>query len=372
MKRSVSILTGIVLISSGIGLLSLKHYGFSIKNYKGVNTDLNNIGINSNKSSVEIGSDGVYIKDKNNRISVNTYGIDIRDGKNDTNIKVEPGFNFKIGNFFNNFNITNSDLVEKNVNQKKFESMDGINFIDIATPFINVNIIPEEREDIKIHYNGYLKSNYIPELETKRLGNILYITFKRNNSNSYSVSNSDIKLNIYIPNNYEDRIKVITSSGDINVSKLELSQLNLTTNSGDIIVKDVTLDTISTETSSGNQIIKSITSTKSNLIASSGDINVYNFIGDMVVETSSGEIKLNYNEFNKDINATTSSGNVKIVLPESSQFNIDAYASSGNITTEFPVTIMDKQKCNLTGKVGNSSNNIEIITSLGDIEIKNK
>ena len=105
--------------------------------------------------------------------------------------------------------------------RRKIETVDGIQNIDIETPFIDVNIISENRKDIRIHYNGSLKANYIPELNAKKCQHSIY-NCKKEGINSYSVSNSNLKLDIYVPMNFKDNIKITTSSGDINVSNVNL------------------------------------------------------------------------------------------------------------------------------------------------------
>jgi DUF4097 and DUF4098 domain-containing protein YvlB len=338
-KKLVFILIGVVLISFGVGLLSLNHYGFNLYNSEGANIDLNGININDGNSSVKIGP----------KFTVKA---------NDSNNKV-----FGKG-------MSRKNLIRKNVNEEKLEDIKGIKTIDVETPFVDVNIIPEEREDIKIHYNGYLEATYIPELKTKKSGDILYIMAKGDNLNSSRVYSTDLKLNIYIPIAFKDNIEIVTSSGDINVSKLKLSNLKLAASSGDIGIHDLSVDNLSIETSSGEQIVKNVKSKNSNFLASSGDIEIYSFIGDTNVTTSSGEINMDYEKFNNSIDAAASSGDITIKLPSNSEFNLNANTSSGEIESSFPITVTGKQKNSLSGKVGNSVNAINITTSSGDISIK--
>ena len=371
-KKLVFILIGVVLISFGVGLLSLNHYGFNLYNSEGANIDLNGIDINDGNSSVKIGPGGIHVVDGDNNVKVGVNGIDIKDSDG-TSVKIGPRFTVKINDGNNKVfgkGMSRKNLIRKNVNEEKLEDIKGIKTIDVETPFVDVNIIPEEREDIKIHYNGYLEATYIPELKTKTSGDTLYIMAKGDNLNSYSVYSSDLKFNIYIPMDFKDNIKITTSSGDINVSKLELSNLKLDASSGDIEIYDLSVDNLSIGTSSGEQIVKNVKSKNSNFLASSGDIEIYSFIGDTNVTTSSGEINMDYEKFNNNIDAAASSGDITIKLPSNSEFNLNANTSSGEIESSFPITVTGKQKNSLSGKVGNSVNAINITTSSGDISIK--
>lgn len=346
-KKTVAILTGIVLIAFGIGFLALN------------------------------------------------YG-------NNQNISISPNEENGINKFFG------KSMVKENIDEEKIETVDGIQNIDIETPFIDVNIISENRKDIRIHYNGSLKANCIPELNAKKNANTLYITAKKEGINSYSVSNSNLKLDIYVPMNFKDNIKITTSSGDINVSNVNLYNLNVVASSGDVKIYDLIIESLSVktssgeqegenlkivnanflsssgninindlfteslsvETSSGDQKFKGLESKKSSFLASSGDIEIYGSTGDVDATTSSGDINLNYDVFSNNITIVASSGDVDIVLPKDAEFNINANTTSGDIESSFPVTVTGKLKNTLNGKVGNSNNTININTTSGDISIE--
>ncbi|MCF6460908.1 DUF4097 domain-containing protein [Clostridium sp. Cult3] len=344
-KKLVLILVGVALVAFGVGLLSLNRYGFNIYDRQGINIAFDGIDIRDGNSAVNIGPGGIHIVDGDEQVKVGFKGIW---GKNTKN------------------------LIKKDIDEEKLEDIKGIKNIDIETPFIDINIIPEKREDVKIHYNGYVESSYIPKLETNKSNNTLYIVAKKGNSNSYSVYNSNLKLDIYVPMDFKYNIRTITSSGDIKISKLELMDLDLTASSGDIQVYDMNLDNLSIETSSGEQELKNIKSQNSSFLASSGDIEIYNFTGDINITTSSGDIHLDYKTFNNNVGITASSGDVKVILPSNSNFNLDANTFSGEIESNFPVTITGKLKNNLSGKVGNGTNSINITTSSGDISINSK
>jgi len=292
-KKLVSILVGIALISFGIGLLSLEHFGY-----------------------------------KN--------GI----------------FKFVVDNISEGIQEDDSNYVEKNIDEEKLENIDGINTINVDVPFLDVNVIPENRDDVKIHYNGYIKANFIPKLKTERSSDILYISLEKKSHVSYNVKESDAKLDIYIPKTYEKNIKISTSFGDINIANLNISQLELDSNYGDIEIKNLNGDI------------------KANI--SYGKMDIENHSGDLTATTSFGDIDLKYSNFDNNIDATTSYGDIKIELPKNSQFNIDATYSFGDIDIDFPVTISKNEKNRIAGRIGNSKNNIKLESDFGDIRIKSK
>lgn len=124
MKKTVIILIGVVLIAFGIGFLALNHGG------------IRNISFDTNEEN-------------------------------------------SINKFFG------KSMVQENIDEEKTETIDGVKNIEIKTPFVDVNIIAENRDDVRIHYNGSIQSNYIPELKTNIKANTLYISASKGGLNSY-------------------------------------------------------------------------------------------------------------------------------------------------------------------------------------------
>lgn len=315
-KKLVLILILITLVAFSIGFFSLKHYGYKIQN----------------KDNIDIGFKGISIKDGDSSMDINLDGIQVVDGKDKIKIRLD----------------------KNNVNEIKTETVEKIENINIETSLIDINIIPEKRKDIKIHYNGYIKSNYIPELKTKKSGNTLYITTEKNSTmKSHKVYSSNLKFDIYIPIDFKDNIDIITSSGDINIHDMNLNNLSI-------------------KTSSGKQTLKNIIANNSNFLTNSGNVETYKFTGNTCITTSSGDVYLDYETFNNNIIIATSSGDVEIKLPSNSQFQLNVQTSSGQFKSSFPLTITEKLKNNVSGKIGNSTNSINITTSSGDISINPK
>ncbi|WP_099187481.1 DUF4097 family beta strand repeat-containing protein [Tepidibacter mesophilus] len=274
------------------------------------------------------------------------------------------------GGFKGDFSILYKNKKTYNdLDQEKIEKIDTINQISIETSSCDVNIIPEDRQDVKAHLYGNITSTFKPELESKIKGKELLIFIKR--PNSYSIFNSDLKLDIYVPKSYKEDIEINSSSSNINIqSELTLNNLFINLSSGNANLKDINIKNLKYEASSGSLIGENIV-TKSTLIdVSSGYIELDKFTGNLRGESSSGSIKVNYNIFDNNIDLDTSSGTVNIGLPDDAKFYLDAECSSGNIECDFPIVVRGKQEDNtLRGTVENDKNKIIINTSSGNIKI---
>ncbi|HNT01527.1 MAG TPA: DUF4097 family beta strand repeat-containing protein, partial [Candidatus Saccharicenans sp.] len=142
-------------------------------------------------------------------------------------------------------------------------------------------------------------------------------------------------------------------SGDIRVEKIE-DDAQLSSVSGDIYATGIK-GSVEAEAVSGSIHLKDISQAKSVSAKSvSGSID---YRGDVM---SDGRYQFN-----------SHSGNVVLVLPASSSFELEAGAFSGTVKTEFPIEIIgeisDKQ---IKGKVGKGGAYIVAKTFSGRVEIR--
>ena len=284
---------------------------------------------------------------------------------------------------------------KQNINidiEKVFDTV-GINSISVDTSSTDVHFIPENRSDIKVHLIGYVSSGE-PELRAEQNGEELDV-YTRNNNNGvitigFNISN--LKLNIYVPSDYSKDLKIRTSSGVVELGKLNVENFTYDASSGDLKGEDFTSKSsriktssgvvklngfggdLELKTSSGDAVIEyAKESTSTNIITSSGEIKLRNIAGDLNSRSQSGDIEVDYAIFKNKVDMKSSSGQVELMLPTDSEFGIKVNTSSGDIRTDFSVAQSGEiDEDNLEGTVGNSSNQIEINTSSGDVRIRKK
>lgn len=383
-KKLIAILAGVVLVAFGVAFLSYNlsggqmglniSHGNKWNNHN--NKNFNGINIDADGSKVKIGFSGIHVEDEDGtEVKINPGGIYVKDGNEVVDIspkgvyvngeEVDP-------DEYNNFS-DNKNSKKSNINTSKSENMTGISNVVVETSFVDVNFIPDERSDVKIIYNGKIKSNCVPELKTKKSGNTLYIYAKNDNKiKSFNVNYSDLKLDIYIPKSYSDDINIASTSGDIDISKMKFNDLILGTVSGDIELNDLILKSLVANTTSGDLDSINVSSDKLVFNSTSGDIEVGNACEDIQVNTISGDIDVSYKDYNNDISANTVSGDIKLILPKKSEFQLDAKTVSGDLRCDFPITVQGKQKNSLEGTVGSGKNKINIGTNSGDLNIYSK
>lgn len=355
MKRWIPILIGIMLIAFGIGFYSLIYYdGFRLSDLNGSKGYFN---IRSNNSKVQFGKNNMEIRDGDSYVNIGLGGIEVRDGDEHVTIGIDginvndgKGSKVSIGNIKSWFGIYSSDLKTTTVNEEKQESIKGVDSIKISSSFVDIKITTEDRDDVKIHYHGTMKSNVVPKLEVEKSNGEMEIKLTTA-KNNYTMVNSDVILEVFIPKEFNDDISVITSSGDIYGLNISGRRLNLTSSSGDISFN---------KSVANNTVINS----------SSGDINIKEISGDINVNSSSGDIVLTTDSKMGNLYISSSSGDVDIFVESGANYSVLGTTSSGDVNSKGPISINQDRngKFNLT--LGAGEKTLKITTSSGDVTFK--
>ena len=200
---------------------------------------------------------------------------------------------------------------------------------------------------------------------------------------------NDIKLSISykitVPT--DTTVKAGTGSGSIKVSGVSGS-VTSGSGSGSIRVEDVGGDarlrtgsgSIKAENVGGNfhgstgsgSIHASLAgASEVEVSTGSGSIKVTGINGSLRAKTGSGSVRLT-GAPEGDWSVTTGSGGITVDFPEGSSFDLKASASSGSVTTDFPITIQGKiSRRKLEGTVGDGGHSVRLSSSSGSIRIGN-
>lgn len=307
-RRLVPIIIGVVLVAFGVGVLSLRYND----SHKFIDSEFGNIiNIKSNDGTVKIGKKGIEVKDGDDHVSIGLGGINVRDGEDHIvvgwdGIKINEGnkSTVRIGGMGNWPRFRSKRIKWETVDEDKLTQIHGINTITVASSFIDVKITAEDRDDIRMHYYGKMKSDVVPNLEFKKEADNLSIELKSSNKNSYTVAGSNVVLEIFVPKSFNGNFSTFTSSADIYMKNLIAENFAISSSSGDIEL--ATLE---------GKVL--------NLSTSSGDIETEDCIGEFNVATSSGDISLDNDKTGGNINISSSSGDVSIKFPEDASYKID-------------------------------------------------
>ena len=162
-----------------------------------------------------------------------------------------------------------------------------------------------------------------------------------------------------------DSVNVTASSGDIDVNGTA-DKINLVASSGDIkLTQKGDSSEVEMEASSGHVTADVENINKVDVTTSSGDV-VFNGkkIKEVNATASSGEAKYTFDEAPGKSSFTSSSGDIKIYVPEKSDITVVSTHSSGEFDDELPFGKEgEKYVC------GSGTNKMDITTSSGDQKI---
>ncbi len=266
----------------------------------------------------------------------------------------------------------NFSIALEQIDESKTFNAENINKIYIDIKSSDINIIPSADEEIRVRLSGEVSTNRnrdIPSLVAYESGDELRIEIIQQRKVFIGINIWRTKLDVYIPEDSIEVLKVDTVSSDINISDLKVNEIDCNGVSGDFKGESLFAEDIKFDTTSGDVNIKDYT----------GDINIHTVSGDLVLEdgsqndnieavTVSGDMHIEQ-EDPSDMNIRTTSGDVGIGLSEDAGFYLKINTVSGDIDNKFPIKITSSSRRNLEGTVGSNGKEIVVSTTSGDINV---
>lgn len=246
--------------------------------------------------------------------------------------------NWSIG--WNNYTNSLSGNIEK-------DFPNSIENINIITTSSNVSIFPHDASNINVDIRGDFDSNHKYNDCIKKFD----ITDKDINiETSTEDFFNDVSLNIYIPNNFNGNINLKTTSGDMSISSLKLSNLLLSSTSGEIKSYNVT-------------------SSNSKINSTSGSLDYTGSLGECTISSTSGDIELNLSDLGNNSTITSTSGEIDVNLASAIGYKANISSTSGDIEARNNNTDNLNINKSYTFTNGDGTKNISIHTTSGDISI---
>lgn len=251
------------------------------------------------------------------------------------------------------------------VKQKRTEKIEFLNKDDLS------DFIKTEEGKIEINMDSISRA-------MKSLGDKIKMQFSNGMSIGFGTAGSEVT--IQVPENAIPHVKLQTTSGDIHMDDVALSDLSITSTSGDINVsagEDQHMERVDMRTTSGDMEISAFAD-RMDIASTSGDVEVEGRINDLTVNTISGDIDVRADVKNmtfkavsgdvdlqfdseeiREVCGSTISGDIGIDLPDGiGAIGIHTQTRSGDVTT--------RHHCDGVGPMVNGS-----VTSMsGDITIR--
>lgn len=219
-----------------------------------------------------------------------------------------------------------------------------------------------------------------------------------------------IELNIFcisggvIISDISGGVEINVTSGDLWIKRVK-GHLDLETTSGDAEISTIEGGIVASGTSSDLEIFDvkgnvNLSSTSGNASAenvagsiqinnTSGDVSLKEVEGNIEVSTASGDVIIDQKEGGLRLESSsgdmevktkifpqykyyveTSSGYIRLLLPQDSNAEVELETSSGSLDCKLPLTVSSVSRNLLKGKLGEGGPQINLITTSGEIELR--
>jgi len=177
--------------------------------------------------------------------------------------------------------------------------------------------------------------------------------------------NSDGNIEVTVPRNY--RVGVRTGGGDIQLADTT-APARLNTSGGDVTAKNVSAN-IELRTSGGGIHADNIKG-EVDADTSGGDVRLLNIDGKIHGNTSGGSVRVSLVGANRGISATTSGGDIEVILPRATTGNLKATTSGGDISSDLPLSSTTQKEGRLEGILNGGGQPIDAHTSGGSVRLR--
>ena len=238
--------------------------------------------------------------------------------------------------------------------------------LDIELSSSDLIIIVEDRDDLTMTYETFENG---PEIKLRE-GKTLRVV--ESNDWPFFISfDQSPRLTLYLPIDFNETIKIDTSSGDVDASELLLSQLDIHLSSGDITIDDTQVNDLALDLSSGDVDLTHVVTEFLTIKTSSGDVTLNHIEGEVSGRSSSGDVSVTLADLSNDFAYDLSSGDFDMSILKSPQdMDLNASCSSGDVEVDFDLDDYDRDEDNkIIGRIGPGTYDLDIHTSSGDIEI---
>lgn len=260
-----------------------------------------------------------------------------------------------------------------NMDQHKIFEYSNENII-LQSVSTDVKVIVDDRKDIKVDFFGEIKSNSQtqPELIIEKAGNDIkiYIDYHKNNS----IREDDAQLEVYIPKDFSKTFKIQTVSAQVEAAGLKADTLCVDVTSGEVELSEIEAkNALEFQSVSAGISLTDIISNKTTIESVSGDITIEGSLGQMNINTVSGDIDAVTDQLIASNKIETISGEFQLDIPDNTPFGFDLNSVSGDIdiSEDIDVQLSAEKEHMKKGKSGSNTNvYLEAQTVSGDITIE--
>jgi hypothetical protein len=271
------------------------------------------------------------------------------------------------------------------VDERKSVSLDGVTSLVIVG--VSEDIVLGDASsasggaslDAWLHGNAGGSPSELPRLTAERAGSVVTVKVERIPRVVLSFNWTDVKLDVGLPAGYAGDLSVHSTSGGITLARHTYRALAVSSTSGSLKLDTVSASSLVMHTTSGDLAASAVSAGTADLSSTSGGIRVTSLAGANAAKmhTTSGDVDVTFAAVPARLDASSTSGSVRIRLPADAAFKLDARSTSGRVTCAFPITLQQDApeggRHALSGNVGGSAAGtatVSVHTTSGGIAIQ--
>jgi DUF4097 and DUF4098 domain-containing protein YvlB len=261
-----------------------------------------------------------------------------------------------------------ANAAEKTFDRTFTVSPGGSLVVDADSASVSVSGTDSNQVTVHMIARGPEKELASMRLEAAQKDNGVAVTMRRPEKRSWFNWGSwsgDSRIEVKVPKRYQ--ISVRTGGGSVELVDTSGSA-KLQTSGGDITVRNVT-GTVNARTSGGGILADRV---RGDIDAdtSGGDVRLLNIDGKIKGNTSGGNVRCSLVGLNRGITATTSGGDVEVIVPRATTGNFSATTSGGGVNLEIPISTTELKDGRAKGSLNGGGAPIEAHTSGGNISLR--
>ncbi len=162
-------------------------------------------------------------------------------------------------------------------------------------------------------------------------------------------------------------VDIRTGGGDVALTDT-IGPAKLRTSGGEIVAKNLS-GTIQAFTSGGGVRVDTLRG-EIDAGTSGGDVHLLHIDGKIHGDTSGGSVECSLVGPNRGITATTSGGDIRLILPADTKGTLEAKTSGGEIKSDLPIAMTEMHEGHVRGTLNGGGAPIEARTSGGNISLR--
>lgn len=257
---------------------------------------------------------------------------------------------------------------EKKLDRAFTVSPGGTLTVDADSATVRVSGVDSSQVTVHMSARGPEKDLADMKFEAAQAGNGVNVTLRRHEKGgwfSWRSWSGEQRIEVTVPRQYS--VNVRTGGGAIELQDTTGSAI-LKTSGGDIAAKGIH-GNVELRTSGGGIVADAI---RGDVEAdtSGGDVRVLRVDGKIDADTSGGNVRVSLVGANRGIRATTSGGDIEVIVPRGTTGDVEATTSGGGISSSLPLTASTQKDGHLEGSLNGGGAPIYAHTSGGGISLR--